>query len=280
MKLFEKYLLAEEDGYVFFPDVFMPEMTLNSLDNDSAMNASIGGLTQTLYGSKDIVSWSPDHTFVNGVLGERMLSLVMDSFLKEIGNSEHKTAGVLRESERNATKGYIACYNDDYLLRFKDRTNFVLLQKDRSAVSEAIYMQEKFGLQSTEIDGIGYLHTDEKKYLLVGESSTKTRFNLNSWDEGHGLGDTKTRVFDPLKTLFPEHSLVYFVMSRGSNLWYGRFNRRVLNKEPTRVYRELKTQNIETIFVPMPETKPSLGELVDDISKKIYFTQSLMKNID
>jgi hypothetical protein len=109
-----------------------------------------------------------------------------------------------------------------------------------------------------------------QKYLLVGESSTKNEFGINSWERGSGATSNsfEERVFGPLRELFPDHQLVYFIMAYEQTL----FNRSkipyCLKNGPLEIMEHLKRYGVETIFVQIPETTPRLQDIAEKITSE------------
>jgi hypothetical protein len=241
--------------------------------------ASVNNLSQVLYDATDLLWWErkkqeggiKDEDLARGivgVMGERMLSLMMSYLLQEVSKSsaDIPSFGVLREKGKHRGKGYIACFNNDYLLRFKGLSNFVILKKDHEADDEASYQQERFGLLSTEIDGLGYFHEGVNKYLLIGESSLNREFAIHSWDpKRHSQGSIEERVFQPLQSLFPHHELVYVIMGQFNSLFDINVNPYKLRFGPQKVYETLQRIGINTLFLPLSEIQQDLRE----ISRKI-----------
>src|SRR3989338_16473 len=292
-----------EKDYLSISHLFLPSAKLHDLSEGECVSVTIGVITTILYDATDILWWAkkkqeqdiPEDELVRGikgVMGERMLSLLMEYFLQVVSHYEEEKkgessfkenniiSGVLREPRKHRGKGYIARFNNDYLLRFKGVSNFVILKKDTHTDVVTSYQQERFGLISTEIDGLGYLHVGDERYLLIGESFTKREFNLHSWNKNRHTNGIEERVFDPFKSLFPNHHLIYFVMGYEESLFDLNFNPLRIKGDPNKVYTKLKEIGVDTCFVPIPKTDKSLLLLAETIVKqKIGLVKSLLTHI-
>lgn len=267
--------------YLAVLEQFTPKVTL-AYDEDRCIVASIDELVHPLYTTEDLLRWAsmrhkginPEGltTNVKGYLGEKLLSLMMESFLKKIIDMMPKgsqaDAGVLREKGKAKGRGYAARFDNNWMLRFKFGSSFVLIGKGDAATSNLAYKQEKMGMVYTEIDGMGYLIHNGQKYILAGESSTKKEFGINSWERGSGTTSTsfEERVFGPLKELFPEHQLIYFIMAYTNTLFNALKTPCSLKTGPLDIQAHLKKYNVDTVFIPIPETTPSLHEIADRIT--------------
>jgi len=288
MKIFEEYLptLLEKEKYYVAKRVYYPDIIV-SKKNSFGATAKSEGHTQILYSVKDLIDVYNKKTYdgdnIQGLIGERLLSLVLESFLDTIiiENPESKilSSGVLREKDKHIGKGFIACYNDNYLLRHKDQFNFIILEKSENIKPEEMYMQEKYGLMSTEIDGLGFLHTENKNYLIVGESTTKKKiFSINSFNDANHSKNYEERVFKPLKSLFPNHDIIYLVMAPEEQLYTLDKQSLIVKERPLNIYKKLHKINIESLFIPMPKTKPTLDEMVNDFVDHILLAKELLYN--
>jgi hypothetical protein len=288
----EKYVQGHscDEDYSSCDKIFSPNMVIRPSEARDSALISIDSLARNLYEARDFRALASTYTSrqdsyyqIRGLLGERMLSLVMESFLKDRAASlpSYKSFGVLRETPRHIGKGFVLRSTEDYILKHKGEINLVVLSKDKSVkTDEAIYMQEKHGFYSTEIDGMGYLHFNGDKYLLVGEVTTRGEFSLSSWDDArHNGKGVKDRVFDPLQELFPEHKIIYFVMARKDVLWADA-ERRVLASQPKKVSDKLSGMGIGTIFSPIPSTKQSIDDIAKEISDQIPFIKKILSASD
>jgi len=280
--------------YVGVLNPFFPTVSL-SYSEDRCVNAHVEELSFPLYTIDDLLRWTSMRqkgadesgliTNVQGYLGENLLSLMMDSFLQEVTKKsplcETAEIGVLRETGKAKGRGYAARFNNNYLLRFKLDTSFVLIGKGEAASSEVAYMQEKLGMVYTEIDGLGYLVTNGQKHLLIGESSTKKEFRINSWERGKGIGESfEDRVFSPLLELLPKHKLTYFIMAHPRTIFDPTHQPFRLKKDPQIIYSHLKKKGINTLFIPIPQIKPSLTEIAKEVTiNKIPLIRAVFKDL-
>jgi hypothetical protein len=215
-----------------------------------------------------------------GLIGERILSVVLDELVASIIDEERKArpdsgivGRVLREEEDYEGKGFAVTYNNKYLLRYHGRTNFFVLQKTPLEDPDSWYQQERLGLRASEIDGLAYLHVGREKYLLVGEVKT-----VNSWANIDGP-DFRKRVteelFTPFRSLFPRHALLFVFLGRSEILFDGRR----LKPYPGRMVGELEGSGVRTIFVPFPSTPKSLDDYAEDMSRMLPLTRKILSGI-
>jgi hypothetical protein len=279
------------DNYVSAEKLFLPKIELSYSKARECAIASVNGKSVILHDVNDFHFFSSLNSkkedifyLCRGIMAERMLSLVLDDLLDELSLSAlekgiKSSYGILKENPRHAGKGFVLRSSENHILRHKNSINLVVMTKDNSALSdEAIYMQEKHGFCSTEIDGMGYLHFGKKKYLVVGETTTRVEFGLSSWkDSQYRTTPVEKRVFNPLKLLFPDHEIVYVVMARESLLWDRKVDPPYLKNLPSRVYSRLDRIDTGSIFIPLPNTNPSLDEIARELSEKIPFTKKILE---
>ena len=276
MHPFDEYVLRQSSEGVRAEQVFLPDVKIEHAET-GCVTASTGDLSFVLFDAKDLLRLSATRggqRDILGTLSERLLSLVMEAFLKE--NAAGAEYGIVRESKRHSGKGYVARYNDEYLLRFKERTTLVLLAKDPDAKAGEIFHQEKFGLMATEIDGLGYMHGDGPQ-LVIGEASYKNvgRLELNSWDKDH-YGTVIERIVRPLKSLFPDHTINYFVMAKEHQL----FRNGDARQQPRTIATTLAEHDLRTIIAPVPVTDPSLNRLAERLARNLPLVRAVIASID
>lgn len=299
---------CDSDIYIV-DNVFRPEIKIEG-GIDTIRATAVGYKSRLdLCSASDLMEWKGEITpstlkFYQGQIGEKMLSVVMEEFVSQTrrksgGNGITVAGEVLRENAKYRRKGYIAEFNDKYLLRFNRTTSFVLLMKTEERSRVGFFRQEKFGIQVSEIDGIGYMQIGGQNYLFVGEASTKdeNELQLNSWTDldkkGRKRINIEDRLFKPLQILFPDYKLIYFVMAPQrailQNYQKGNGNKNTHNFDeinPLNQFRlraktnviieRLSAINIETIFVPLPDTKPTIYGLAETLYKRIPLTRELL----
>ncbi|MBR9703216.1 hypothetical protein GOV10_04210 [Candidatus Woesearchaeota archaeon] len=191
---------------------------------------------------------------IQSFLHEGLLAIMMENLLGEVGHGNKR--GVLQVREKDTSKEYIVDSNENYILKHKGRSNFILLEKEATPVGRKRYQMEKESYMATEIDGLGYLINDPS-HLLIGEAAKGTEFKLNAWGAGHKK-NVYERLFNPMKELFSDHQLIYLVLTRKEVIFD---NGTHLTTRAENLYKKLKEINVDTLFVPTPETDPSLEEL-------------------
>lgn len=264
--------------------IYQPKVDIN-IENEITINARIGGLEQNLLNINDIIAWSATNEQrpygIRGVMAERLLGLVMESFLE---NFTSKNKGMIKDNKYSGRRAdLVTKSSQNYVLKMVGAGNFILLQAPNNETDS--YQMERFGYKPTEIDALSYLTYNNKKYLLIGESTTSRSFSLNSWKNGHKINDPVGRIFTPLKELFPEHSLIYFVMAREEYVYSDNRRPRRLKLKPTNLHRKLFVEGIRTIFVPLPKTNPTLDHVATKLASHIsiihdvFYEMGLTKEI-
>ncbi|MBT7903044.1 hypothetical protein HN587_04200 [Candidatus Woesearchaeota archaeon] len=266
--------------------VLNPDLRIANLDGGYSRYAHMGPISALLYGRSDLILWqrkkelngiSGDEFKSNlkGFLGERVLSIMMQYALGEVVNVQQQLGaesaeikkGVISELKKGRGRGYVCRSNGQFILKHNGPTSFVILRSNGSSPAE-FYLQESYSVQTTELDGLAYLHVENQKYLLIGEASAKARFRINAWDNEHSTGTAIERVFRPLQELFPQHKLVYFVLAYPQTLFDFRHKPPMIKPKPLEIFSQLEDVGVQTVFAPIPQTSPSLDELADTIIKR------------
>lgn len=221
---------------VFVAAPFAPDIQLTGAHETTVRTvAQIPGFKYVLGDSRDLFAWKdsvddfPPH--FQGRIGERVLTVILEALARECVVSSiaagfaPANGKVLREKRHyREARGDIVYWNNDLVLKFQRRTTFKLLQKVRGGSREFRYRQHDIGLELAEIDGLAYLHLGTDKYLIVGEVKTTTNASTKAWehvrsDSASGTADIAKRLLNPLKSLYPDHHLVYAVTGYASSLF-------------------------------------------------------------
>ncbi|MBN2458839.1 hypothetical protein JXB28_01015 [Candidatus Woesearchaeota archaeon] len=284
---FKKYFAVKKEGVYCVQSVFRPELAFK--EKKFSLYATMRSGEQAIYSLKDVVlfegkfSEGARNNFL-GLIGERVLSVTMEKLIEESidGIAEKEPGaqligGVVRESEKREGKEFVATYNSHYLLKHKGKSNFVVLKKTESNRPGTWYQQEKSGLQASEIDGLGYLHHNDKKYLLIGESKM-----INNWwnmDYDEFYSTLKDRIIIPFKALFPPHELIFFFLGKESTIFDNGGCKKLKNKS-CQLAELLDDNGIKTIFAPLPAMPRSLEDYAQDMYEALPLTREMLKIIE
>ncbi len=271
---FSKYFALEGSA------TFTPEIKFES--TEFSLTAVTKRGEQAIYGLSDVLDYkgrtAGSRSNFQGLIGERILSVVLDelvkSTLEELSRlypSEESSGKVLKETAGHYGKGFAVSFNNDYLLRYSGKTNFVILRKAPYACPSSWYEQEKLGMQASEIDGLAYLHFGSQKYLLVGESKT-----VSDWDNFEN-NDFARHVTEetllPLQSLFPEHQQIYVLLGRQVVL----FNS---NGRPRRKLSKLAEQlGGSILIVPFPATTEPIEEYAQRMSQMLPLAKKILESL-
>lgn len=258
-----------ESAYLSVETVFHPKIDFRYSMEDMHFVASIGDYSIPLYTAHDLLSWEHDadtENYLKGLIGERVLALMLYTFLSEIASKiPNSNYELMREKGKQRTKRMIANFNDRYIMKFNNTTSLWVLEKshyDIHPVDRA--MEDKFGLRPVcELDGLGFLTHDNQRYVFVGESSAKETDTLliNSWEKSTGRNSPMAHVFEPLMSLYPESSFLYVILAYANQLFDLSTNPPKIKNIPTQITRILEQQGINTILIPFPNGEKTLREL-------------------
>ncbi len=255
--------------YMSIEEIFQPKINYSS-GEDLQIIANIGNSKIPLYTTHDLLSWDFDKDTQNhfkGLIGERILAIILHAFLAEVasGNPDSKYE-IMREKGGHRAKRMIANFSDRYIMKFNNTTSLWVLQKstyDIHPVERA--MQDKFGLKAIcELDGLGFFICDDKRYVLVGESSAKEsedKLMINSWEKSKKRNSTLGHVFNPLRNLYSDSDFVYVILAYDNQLFDRQVDPPRIKREPARISTALRRQGIDTILFPFPEGNHTLKEL-------------------
>jgi hypothetical protein len=279
---FERYIPIRDGDTYSVKEVFKPNVQFT--EDEFSLQATVGGKTHTIYSVEDIINWhgkvNGSSTNFKGLIGERILSVVLEELIDTTVSRLRDQCGeadvcgkVLRELEKHEGRNFAVTYDNKFLLRYDGRTNFVVLKKTPLESPDSWYQQEYLGLQSSEIDGLAYLHHGPAKYLLLGEVKT-----ISSWKNIHYL-DFCERVteelFIPFKSLFPRHELMFLFMGGQDIL----FSDDKLKYLPKKLTEQLSSKGINTIFAPFPPTPRSLDEYSEKMSAMLPLTRKILESL-
>jgi len=279
---FEKYFAVNRNGAYFVDNIYRPEMTFR--ETDFALFATVRNKEHPIYDLKDVILSEGklgEGTKANfkGLISERILSVLLEELiddslvsLKVNQPGSNPAGGVLREKEEHVGKEFVATYNSHYLLKYKGKSNFVVLKKTPLNTPSAWYQQEKSGLQASEIDGLAYLHADSRMYLIIGESKTISSWDNIDYEEFHNtLGE---RIITPFKALFPAHELIFFFLGKEGILFD---NGSKLKPKPAQLTELLGQNNVKTIFSPLPQMPRSIEEYAEDMFDALPMIRETLK---
>lgn len=279
---FEKYRLIQKGESFFVEEIFQPEIEFVEEEYSLVAKTFRGKqeVEHLVYDLRDVIRFegkikTGSRGNFLGLLGERMLSVALDDLIgrtiREIQEEQptyNPRGEVLKESGKHEGKGFIATYNDEYLLRYHGKSNFVVLKKNPAEDPAQWYHQEKSGLTASEIDGLGYLHANSSTYLLIGESKMAVQWKHIGYDDF--FKNLEDRIVNPFNSLFPNHELMFVFMAPHKLIFE---SGQYLHQKPANLAHQLMKNNIETMFIPLPITPKSLREYAN----QMYYTLPIIK---
>lgn len=233
--------------------------------------ASSEGKTYPLGDVRDLLSWRGDASeFIpnfQGRVGERLFSLILECFtahlVDEAVAAGYETAcgEVLREErEYGVVGGDAVWWTEPYLLKFRRRTTFSLLQKTANGSHRFRYHLKHVGLEMTEIDGLAELSIDGTDYLLIGEIKTRRNWSSDPWDLNKkpvsAPGSIEKRLFEPMRDLYPSHHFVYVAAANQNTLFKEAAEPApaILTPESITLVERLRGADVTPVFLPLPDT--------------------------
>ena len=276
--------------------MFEPEIGIQKKLNTVRTVGRYGSFNYRLCEVNDLLRWEGDHrdSFIHyhqGLLGERLLTVVLEAFIGRMRETcpDVSGASVVRERVRHREKGYVVNYNDSYILKHDRQTTFVLVSKPIDDSPRSEYQQEKYGLITTEIDGIAYLYFNGYKQLIIAEVSTRgttNQLSINAWLKGKTAGleekvkhNVHQTLFKPLRSLFPKHRFLYFIMAPENTLWFPYKGRLRLRKRTELFYRAISTLGIDVMFVPIPKLDHTLHDIAENLYSVLPLTREVLESI-
>src|SRR4030042_598758 len=278
----EKCFAVKRDDSYFIDNALKPKITF--YEKEFGLYASSRQKEHVIYNIKDVIlaeGKRGEGTKGNfkGLISERILSVLLEELidgslesLTANQSGSHNIGGVLREKEEHVGKEFVATYNSHYLLKHKGKSNFVILKKTPLNTPSAWYKQEKSGLQASEIDGLAYLHSDSKMYLVIGESKA-----INSWwniDFEEFYTALPDRIITPFKALFPSHELIFLFLGK-ENIIFTDSGK--LQPRPAKLAELLDQNEVNSIFTPLPQTPRSIEEYAGEMFEAIPLIRETLK---
>lgn len=233
--------------------------------------ASSEGRSYPLGDVRDLLSWRGDaREFIpnfQGRVGERLFSLILECFTARLV-ADAVAAGykgargeVLREErEYGVVGGDAVWWTEPYLLKFRRRTTFSLLQKTANETAHGSrrfrYRLKHIGLEMTEIDGLAELSIGGTDYLLIGEIKTRRNWSSDPWDLNkkpfRAPGSIEKRLFEPMRDLYPHHHFVYVAAANQTTLFQEAAEPAILTSESTTLVNRLRGAGVTPVFLPLP----------------------------
>ena len=134
---------------------------------------------------------------------------------------------------------FLVAHNQDYILKIGSYPNMILLKKTGSG---------KWGYQHiTDLDGLfDYRYSKTKRNMLILESKVG-KIDVSA-------GHLYERVFDPLKSLFPDVTFTYALFADRTHLFDKRYPEyRMLQDAPARIYEALRDKGVPSLFFEFVE---------------------------
>jgi hypothetical protein len=252
-----------------FSEGYKPEKIIHPVitfaEAEYTLSAKVRSLDIALFDLEDVILHAEKkglRNFFQGLIGERLLACVLQELVDSTLEKEKPGYGrVLIETQKQRGKGYVVSFNDNYMLRFHSKTSLVLLEKSPQH-PEHWYAEEKLGLRACEIDGLGYVHFNGDKYLLVGE--VKTSDSWISMFEPTFADDIERKVAKPLHSLFPEHHIIFLYVAHKDVIFTADG---FLRKKTAVAHQELNKRGIDVIFASIPDTPKPIETYAEELEK-------------
>jgi len=228
---------------------------------------------------RDLETWegSDKHFPQNfrGRIAERFLSLFLEGYIYELAqqarslNYQGAEGRIVREirgneeDRRPQPRGHLIDHTIQVAVRFNRRTTIDILVKTPEGSKSLLYLPGEVHVDSTEIDGLGYLHlfgrkSEKGNYVVIGEiKSGETSHAWGMINQGHRGASRrlplKDRLFKPLREIFPQAKFVYVMAGYASSFFYNRKDdKRVLRSPLQNLVRTLYSSNVTPVFVVVP----------------------------
>ncbi len=274
---FEPYLTQGKQGDYRISHLFKPEFSITS--EPYSLKVSTIHQEYKLFTLDDIIGFNDKingaQSRFQGIIGERILFAYLNELIIKVRkNSEDRGAvgNVLTEKKVHEGKGFIANYNNNYLLRHKGKTNFVILQKQDTPHPDAFYAQEKSGLLASEIDGMAYYHNGDGNYLIFGEAKTSETWSNIGTKIGYSIANN---IAMPLQTLFPDHKLIFMFLGH-ENLIHE--NER-LNEHSSNLVAELEHLGVDSILAPLPTLPKEIKDYASDMADLVPLVRMIREKL-
>lgn len=236
-------------------------------------------VSYTLGDLHDLKSWegSDKHFPQNfrGRIAERFLSLLLESFVYELAqqarslnyrDAEGRVVREIRgndEDRRPQPRGHILDHTAKVVARFNRRTTLDILMKTPEGSRHLLYLPGEVHVESTEIDGLGYLHLFGRKnemgnYVVIGEIKSGETSQAWRMMDPHQWGASprmslEDRLFAPLREIFPHAQFVYVMAGYGSSFFYKRRDdKKVLRRSLHNLVKNLHSSKVIPVFAVVP----------------------------
>lgn len=202
--------------------------------------------------------------FIREEIARRLTKYFLQHFEKkansnlERGEKKHsgKIGGLFnRKFNKEKRDGFIVADSKNYILKVGKYPNLFILKKEGKGIDG--YEPIK------ELDGLFDYRFDDTKNFIIMESK-KRGLNLKLVDK-NGKNKLKKDLIKPLRELFPEYNLFFFLFARRNSILYEKTNFHSLKKEPENVYESLKKIGVPTLFFPFKETSADYNSMYEHI---------------
>ncbi|MGM5487728.1 MAG: hypothetical protein ACQESG_02145 [Nanobdellota archaeon] len=237
-----------------------PENSGKSPLEKTLIEYHVNGLTYDLYTVQDYLdsSYPFNEKTASNVIGdiaERISRRVVKYFLRHY-DSLGKTGGLFsNDFDPHKREGYIVENTDQYILKIKNYPNLVLLRNEKQEPS----LKNKYGYRKIkELDGLFDYRLFHERHLMVLE--TKVQKSLIKPDE------LVQNLFNPLRELFPDCRFSYILFTDAHSLFHKKNQkRRSLKTRPLHIYKNLKQQDISTLFFSFNEPHDEFLKMRDHL---------------
>jgi hypothetical protein len=186
-----------------------------------------------------------------GLLAERISRRLMKRFLQLYQGGSGKLGGLFdKRFNPKKREGFVVASNGPFVLKIDKYPNMTLLEQTGRG---------KWGFQPiSEIDGLFDYRIGLKRWMMILESKSG-KVDV----QGEHL---LSKVFLPLKTLFPETHFGFVLFAEHDQLFDGKNpSMRMLKRSPKRLFQTLWDENIPSLFFQFQETPQELQEMANHI---------------
>ena len=228
---------------------------------------------------RDLTTWEGDDKHFpqnfRGRIAERFLSVLLECYIYELAqrarsfNYQSAEGRIVREirgneeDHRPQPRGHLIDHTVQVAVRFNRRTTIDVLVKTPEGSKSLLYLPGEVHVDSTEIDGLGYLHllgrrSEKGNYVVIGE--IKSGENSHAWgmiNQSHRGASRRMslqdRLFKPLREIFPQAKFVYVMAGYASSFFYNRKDdKRVLRSPLRNLVRTLHSVHVTPVFAVVP----------------------------
>jgi hypothetical protein len=188
---------------------------------------------------------------VIGDIAERIARRVTKYWLKHF--SPHgKTGGIFdKRFDPLHRNDFVIAHSDDYILKIRKYPNCVILKKSGKG---------KFGYENIkELDGLFDYRFFLQRHVIVLESKLE-KISVN-------VDALMNNLFVPLRQLFPAATFTYVLFTDKHSIYQKRYaaRRRQLKQLPLRIYEQLKSQGVGTLFFSFNESRSDFERMKDHL---------------